>query len=109
MRLRRWLRFKHKTRVFLEDVRPRLQALAREIAIDPPDARLTELGDLLKKSGGDTWRRVVSINEDRKSARAAFFRHVWTSAVRARAVLERVSCYEEEANASRFGFREDAQ
>ena len=25
------------------------------------------------------------------------------------AVLERVSCYEEEANASRFGFREDAQ
>src|SRR6516165_9435612 len=57
---------------------------SREIAIDPPDARLTELGDLLKKSGGDTWRCVVSTNEDRESARAAFFRHVWTSAVRAR-------------------------
>src|SRR6516164_6006564 len=63
-------------RVFLEDVRPRLQALAREITIDPPDTSLTELGDLLKKSGGDAWRCVVSVDEDRKSARAAFFRHV---------------------------------
>src|ERR1700758_723111 len=71
-------------RVFLEDVHPRLQALAREITIDPPDTRLTELGDLLKKPGGDAWRRAVSIDEDRQSARAAFFRHVWTSAVRAR-------------------------
>jgi len=60
----------------LEDVRPRLQALAREITIDPPDTRLTELGDLLKKPGGDAWRCVVSIDEDRQSARAAFFRHV---------------------------------
>src|ERR1700732_2274130 len=67
-------------RVFLEDVRPRLQALAREITIDPPDTRLTELGDLLKEPGGDAWRCVVSIDEDRQSARAAFFRHVWTSA-----------------------------
>jgi hypothetical protein len=32
----------------LEDVRPRLQALAREITIDPANTRLTELGDLSK-------------------------------------------------------------
>jgi hypothetical protein len=52
-------------RVFLEDVHPRLQALAREITIDPPDTRLTELGDLLKKSSGDAWRCVVGIDENR--------------------------------------------
>jgi hypothetical protein len=43
-------------RVFLEDVRPGFQALAREITIDPPHTRLSKLGDLLKKPGSDPWR-----------------------------------------------------
>jgi hypothetical protein len=43
-------------RVFWEDLRPQLEALAREIAIDPRHTRLTILGYFLKKPGSDPRR-----------------------------------------------------
>jgi hypothetical protein len=55
--------------VFGQNVGPWLQAWTREITIDSADTGLSDLGDLLKETTGDTWGGIVGIDQDGKTGR----------------------------------------
>lgn len=58
-----------------EHVGPGFQSGSRKIAIDSPDARLPDTGDLLEQPGRDPGRRVVGVNQNRQSGGAWFGGH----------------------------------
>jgi hypothetical protein len=57
-------------RMPLQDVGPGFQPGAGKIPVDPADARLAELGDLLEQAWRDARRGVVGIDQDGEPGQA---------------------------------------
>ena len=60
-------------RVGRENVRPALQPRSRKIAVDAPDAGLSNGGYFLEKASSDARGRIVRIDQNSKPARTVIF------------------------------------